>query len=143
MCIRLRLDGISNFGGCPWVKLDPAWMYSGSETSAQHEAQHEAFIMSEGMNAVDDSGNLNLLSRAAEAVLETHTPNWFLPGSYGFYISNLRWFRNCLHAHALFQDGLKDVQVGSRWFSTLYWLQQILTQHVRHQYAGQRKNLKK
>ena len=29
---------------------------------------------------------------------------------------------NCSHAHALFQDRFKDVQVGSRWFSTLYIL---------------------
>ena len=34
--------------------------------------------------------------------------------------TNLKWFPNCLHAHALFQDGFKDVQIGSRWFSTLY-----------------------
>ena len=36
--------------------------------------------------------------------------------------TNLKWFPNCSHAHALFQIGLKDVQVGSRWFSTLYIL---------------------
>ena len=29
------------------------------------------------------------------------------------------WSPNCSHAHALFQDRFKDVQVGSRWFSTL------------------------
>ena len=62
----------------PSVKLDPAWMYSGSETSAQHEA----FIMSEGMNAVDDSGNLNLLSRASRGCIgDPQTklvPTWFL-----------------------------------------------------------------
>ena len=33
--------------------------------------------------------------------------------------TNLKWFPNCSHAHALFQDRFKDVQVGSRWFSTL------------------------
>ena len=33
--------------------------------------------------------------------------------------TNLKWSLNCSHAHALFQDGLKDVQVGSRWSSTL------------------------
>ena len=47
----LRLDDICNFGGCSWVKLDPAWMYSGSESSAQHGE----FVMSEGLNAVHDS----------------------------------------------------------------------------------------
>ena len=36
--------------------------------------------------------------------------------------TNLKWFPNCSHAHALFQDRFKDVQVGSRWFSTLYIL---------------------
>ena len=30
--------------------------------------------------------------------------------------------KNCSHAHALFQDRFKDVQAGSRWFSTLYIL---------------------
>ena len=34
--------------------------------------------------------------------------------------TNLKWLPNCSHAHALFQDRFKDVQVGSRWFSTLY-----------------------
>ena len=36
--------------------------------------------------------------------------------------TNLKWFPTCSHAHAMFQDGFKDVQVGSRWFSTLYIL---------------------
>ena len=36
--------------------------------------------------------------------------------------TNLKWFPNCSHAHALFQARFKDVQVGSRWFSTLYIL---------------------
>ena len=27
--------------------------------------------------------------------------------------TNLKWFPNCSHAHALFQDRFKDVQVGS------------------------------
>ena len=36
--------------------------------------------------------------------------------------ANLKWLPNCSHAHALFQDRFKDVQVGSRWFSTLYIL---------------------
>ena len=36
--------------------------------------------------------------------------------------TNLKWFPTCSHAHALFQDRFKDVQVGSRWFSTLYIL---------------------
>ena len=35
---------------------------------------------------------------------------------------NLKWFPNCSPAHTLFQDRFKDVQVGSRWFSTLYIL---------------------
>ena len=51
-------------------------------------------------------------------------PTWFLPGSYGSIVqrsvpTNLKRFPNCSHAHALFQDRSKDVQVGSRWFSTL------------------------
>ena len=32
---------------------------------------------------------------------------------------NLKWLPSCSHAHAMFQDRFKDVQVGSRWFSTL------------------------
>ena len=28
----LRLADICNFGGCLWVRLDPAWMYNGSDT---------------------------------------------------------------------------------------------------------------
>ena len=36
--------------------------------------------------------------------------------------TNLKWFPTCSHAHALFQDRFKDVQVGSNWFSTLYIL---------------------
>ena len=63
----LRLDDVCNFGGCPWVKLDPAWMYQDSESTAQHGE----FVMSEGMNAVHDGANLTPLSRAAEAALET------------------------------------------------------------------------
>ena len=48
-------------------------------------------------------------------------------GSYGFYSSQigsykLKMVTYCSHAHALFQDRFKDVQVGSRWFSTLYIL---------------------
>ena len=50
----LRLDNICNFGGCPWVKLDPAWMYHDSDGSARHD---DEFIMSEGLHAVH--GNLN------------------------------------------------------------------------------------
>ena len=36
--------------------------------------------------------------------------------------TNLKRFPTCSHAHAMFQDRFKDVQVGSRWFSTLYIL---------------------
>ena len=36
--------------------------------------------------------------------------------------TNLKWLPNCSPAHTLFQDRFKDVQVGSRWFSTLYIL---------------------
>ena len=48
-------------------------------------------------------------------------------GSYGSIVhrsvpTNLKWLPNCSHAHALFQDRFKDVQVGSRWFNTLYIL---------------------
>eukprot|EP00435_Cladocopium_sp_Y103_P025396 s1103_g6.t1 len=73
----LRLADVCNFGGCPWVKLDPAWMYSGSE-SAQHE-----FVMSEGMDAVHDSAHLNPLSRAAEAALETHRMHGHVQADFG------------------------------------------------------------
>ena len=48
-------------------KLDPAWMYRDSDGSARHD---DEFIMSEGLHAVH--GNLNPLSRAAEAALEAH-----------------------------------------------------------------------
>ena len=41
--------------------------------------------------------------------------------------TNLQWLPNCSHAHALFQDRFKDVQVGSRWFSTLYFSHQTFT----------------
>ena len=40
-------------------------------------------------------------------------------GSYGFYSSQIGSYK-LKHAHALFQDRFKDVQVSSRWFSTLY-----------------------
>ena len=33
--------------------------------------------------------------------------------------TNLKWFPNFSPAHTLFQDRFQDVQVGSRWFSTL------------------------
>ena len=36
--------------------------------------------------------------------------------------TNLKWFPNCSPAHTLFQDRFKDIQVGSKWFSTLYVL---------------------
>ena len=36
--------------------------------------------------------------------------------------TNLKSLPNCSHAHALFQDRFKDVQVGSRWSSALYIL---------------------
>ena len=70
----LRLDNICNFGGCPWVKLDPAWMYRDSDGSARHD---DEFIMSEGLHAVH--GNLNPLSRAAEAALEAHRLQGHVP----------------------------------------------------------------
>ena len=37
---------------------------------------------------------------------------------------------NCSQAHALFQDRFKDVQVGSRWFSTLYILSPNFYNHT-------------
>ena len=42
---------------------------------------------------------------------------WFQIGSivHRSVPTNLKWFPNCSHAHALFQDRFKDVQVGSRW----------------------------
>ena len=54
-------------------------------------------------------------------------PTWFLQVPMGSLVhrsvpTNLKWFPNCSPAHTLFQDRLKDVQVGSRWFSTLYIL---------------------
>ena len=45
--------------------------------------------------------------------------------------TNLRWFPTCSHAHAMFQDRFKDVQVGSRWFSTLYILSPNFHNNVR------------
>ena len=39
--------------------------------------------------------------------------------------TNLKLFPNCSHAHALFQDGFKDVQVGSRWFSAAELLRSV------------------
>ena len=62
-------------GDVPWVKLDPAWTHQDSESTAQ---QGE-FVMSEGMNAVHDGANLNPLSRAAEAALETHRMQGHVP----------------------------------------------------------------
>ena len=50
-------------------------MYQDSESTAQ---QGE-FVMSEGMNAVHDGANLNPLSRAAEAALETHRMQGHVP----------------------------------------------------------------
>ena len=46
-------------------------------------------------------------------------PTWFLLVPMGSIVhrsvpTNLKWFPNCSHAHALFQDRFKDVQVGSR-----------------------------
>ena len=32
---RFAVRCVCNFGGCPWVKLDPAWMYQDSESTAQ------------------------------------------------------------------------------------------------------------
>ena len=58
-------------------------------------------------------------------------PNGFLLGSYRFPMgslvhwsvpTNFKWFPNCSSAHTLFQERFKDVQVGSRWFSTLHIL---------------------
>ena len=54
-------------------------------------------------------------------------PTWFLEVPMGSIVhrsvpTNLKLFPTCSHAHALFQDRFKDVQVGSRWFSTLYIL---------------------
>ena len=51
-------------------------MYSGSDASAQHG---DEFIMSEGLHAVHDNANLNPLSRAAEAALETHRMQGHVP----------------------------------------------------------------
>ena len=71
----LRLADICNFGGCPWVRLDPGWMYSGSGVSSQQGT----FVMSDGMNAVHDAASLNPLSRAAEAALEAHRMQGHVP----------------------------------------------------------------
>ena len=46
---------------------------------------------------------------------------WALP-RHRSVPTNLKWFPTCSHAHAMFQDRFKDVQVGSRWFSALYIL---------------------
>ena len=71
----LRLADICNFGGCPWVKLDPAWMYNGSDTPTYQGN----FVMSDGMNAVHENAQLNPLSRAAEAALEAHRMQGHVP----------------------------------------------------------------
>ena len=71
----LRLADICNFGGCPWVKLDPAWMYNGSDTPTYQGN----FVMSDGMNAVHGNAQLNPLSRAAEAALEAHRMQGHVP----------------------------------------------------------------
>ena len=71
----LRLAHICNFGGCPWVRLDPGWMYSGSEVSSQQGT----FVMSDGMNAVHEAASLNPLSRAVEAALEAHRMQGHVP----------------------------------------------------------------
>ena len=50
-------------------------------------------------------------------------PTWFLPFLwFRLFLPTSQGFLLCSHAHALFQDRFKDVQVGSRWFSTLYIL---------------------
>ena len=50
-------------------------------------------------------------------------PTWFLPFLwFRLFLPTSQGFLNCSHAHALFQDRFKDVQVGSRWCSTLYIL---------------------
>ena len=54
-------------------------------------------------------------------------PTWFLKVPMGSLVhrsvpTKLKWFPNCSPAHTLFQDRFKDVQVGSKWFSTLYVL---------------------
>ena len=50
-------------------------------------------------------------------------PTWFLPFLwFRLFLPTSQWFLLCSHAHALFQDRFKDVQVGSRWCSTLYIL---------------------
>ena len=41
--------------------------------------------------------------------------------------TNLKWFPNCSHAHALFQDRFKDVQVGSN-FHTPSWTVVLYTE---------------
>ena len=53
--------------------------------------------------------------------------------------TNLKWFPTCSHAHAMFQDRFKDVQVGS-WFSTLYILSPNFHSEVKE---GKVKNAKK
>ena len=47
-------------------------------------------------------------------------PTWFL--RFRLFLTTSQGFLLCSHAHALFQDRFKDVQVGSRWCSTLYIL---------------------
>ena len=71
----LSLADICNFDGCPWVKLDPLWMYNGSDTPTYPGN----FVMSDDMNAVHATAPLNPLSRAAEAALETHRMQGHIP----------------------------------------------------------------
>ena len=55
-------------------------------------------------------------SSSMHKLVSNLVPTWFLPFLW------FRLFLLCSHAHALFQDRFKNVQVGSRWFSTLYIL---------------------
>ena len=73
--------------------------------------------------------SLSKLFHAQTGFIWFQIASYLVPiGSYGFSSSQIgsyklkKWFPNCSPAHALFQDRFKDVQVGSRWFSTLYIL---------------------
>ena len=67
------------------------------------------------------------ISKLFHAQISKLVPTWFLLVPMDSLVhrsvpTNLKRFPNCSPAHTFFQHKFKDVQVGSRWFSTLYIL---------------------
>ena len=69
------MSDVCSFGACPWVKLEPGWMYQ-SDTPPSSE-----FVVSEQMAGLsgNSTSSLNPLSRAAEAALEKHRMQGHVP----------------------------------------------------------------